>query len=42
MMGEAAGSRPAASAMSHHAEPGSSDMAEPTRLRATGDLCADR
>ncbi|MGK5496615.1 hypothetical protein [Streptomyces sp. URMC 125] len=41
-MGEADSSRPAASAMTCHAEPGSSDMAAPTRLRATAELRNDR
>ncbi|EOY45936.1 hypothetical protein SLI_1219 [Streptomyces lividans 1326] len=35
-------SRPVASAMTCHSEPGSSDLAAPTRLRATVELRADR
>ncbi|MFD1833209.1 hypothetical protein ACFSJS_26740 [Streptomyces desertarenae] len=41
-VGEADSSRPAASAMTCHAEPGSSDMAAPTRLGATAELRTDR
>ncbi|WP_181860855.1 hypothetical protein [Streptomyces diacarni] len=41
-VGEADSGRPAASAMAYHAESGSSDMAAPARLGATGELHTDR
>ncbi|MFE9061885.1 MULTISPECIES: hypothetical protein [Streptomyces] len=41
-MDEARGNHRPASAMTYHAEPGSSDMAAPTRLRATAELRTDR